>query len=441
MILSIQNYFETMTEKVILLGINEINFEYVKYYVEKGLLPNFAKLLKNNNLVETTSESEYKLLEPWIQWVTLHTGKTYDEHKVFRLGDITQRKELSQIFEELEAKGKTVGAVSPFNADNRLKSAKFFIPDPWTKTPVSGNSFVRRLSDAVQQSVNDNANSKLDVRSLLSIGIGILRYVKMSRWPGYFKAFLNRANPGIKATILDRLLSDVFLSLWQKNKPDFSLLFLNSGAHIQHHYLFNSEAYKGDFKNPEWYCKPMYDPFIKILEEYDSTIGRLIDMDVKLIIATGLHQKPHKHLTFYWRLKNHVQFLKEIGVTSFKSVLPRMSRDFLIEFDNPTDCSAVKKVLEDFKDSKSGKQIFRCDNRGDSLFVELIFPDDIPADMAINNGAGLEIQQFKNFVSFVAIKNGEHDGVGYILSNFKFITESQIPLKDTKGKLLDLVLN
>ena len=36
----------------------------------------------------------------------------------------------------------------------------------------------------------------------------------------------------------------------EKIQPDFSNLFLNSGAHIQHHYLFNSKAYVGDIKNP-----------------------------------------------------------------------------------------------------------------------------------------------------------------------------------------------
>jgi hypothetical protein len=34
--------------------------------------------------------------------------------------------------------------------------------------------------------------------------------------------------PGAKALILDSLLADVHLTLWKKNKPDFSNLFLNS---------------------------------------------------------------------------------------------------------------------------------------------------------------------------------------------------------------------
>ena len=84
-----------------------------------------------------------------------------------------------------------------------------------------------------------------------------------SRWSHYLKTVFKVKKPGAKALILDSLLADVHLTLWKKHKPDFSNLFLNSGAHIQHHYLFNSKAYQGNIKNPEWYCPKDYDPLIQ----------------------------------------------------------------------------------------------------------------------------------------------------------------------------------
>ena len=115
-----------MKNKTILLGLNELNFDYIKFYVNKGLLPSFKKIFEIQKPIETVSEKEYKLLEPWVQWVTIHSGKSYKEHNVFRLGDIVNNPELSQIFEELEAEGLSVGAVSPFNAENRLKNPSQF---------------------------------------------------------------------------------------------------------------------------------------------------------------------------------------------------------------------------------------------------------------------------------------------------------------------------
>jgi len=327
-----------MTNKTILLGLNELNFDYIKFYINQGLLPNLKKILDIQSPIETVSEGDYKLLEPWVQWVTIHTGKTFEEHKVFRLGDIVDHPSLSQVFEELESEGLTVAAVSPFNADNRLKSPSFFIPDPWTKTKPSGNWIVKGLYNAVHQSVNDNAKEKLNIQSMASLGLGLLLYVPISRWFHYVKTVSKAKNPGAKAVVLDSLLADVHLTLWKKHKPDFSNLFLNSGAHIQHHYLFNSKAYQGNLKNPDWYCPKGYDPLIQILSEYDYQIGEILKLkDIKLVIATGLHQQPHEHLTFYWRLKEHVKFAEMIGIKNFSEILPRMSRDFLVKFKNETD--------------------------------------------------------------------------------------------------------
>ena len=219
-----------MKSKTILLGLNELNVDYIKFYISQGLLPNFKRLFEIQEPIETTSEKEYKLLEPWVQWVTIHTGKTYEQHNVFRLGDIVNHPELSQLFEELENEGLSVGAISPFNAENRLKNPSFFVPDPWTKTNPSGNWIVKALYQAVHQSVNDNAKSKLNFKSMISLGLGLLLYVPISRWLHYVKIVFKAKNPGAKAVILDSLLADVYLTLWKKHKPDFSNLFLNSGC-------------------------------------------------------------------------------------------------------------------------------------------------------------------------------------------------------------------
>jgi len=432
-----------MKNKTILLGLNELNFDYIKFYINQDQLPNFKKLFEIQTPFETISEKEYRLLEPWVQWVTVHTGKTFDEHKVFRLGDIVNNLEISQIFEELEAEGLSVGAVSPFNAENRLKKPTFFVPDPWTKTNPSGNWIVKALYQAVHQSVNDNAKSKLNLKSMVSLGLGLLLYVPISRWFHYIKTILKVKKPGAKAVFLDSLLADVHLRLWKIHKPDFSNLFLNSGAHIQHHYLFNSKAYQGDLKNPEWYCPVGFDPLIQILSEYDYQIGKLLMLkDVKLIIATGLHQQPHKHLTYYWRLNEHIKFAKMIGVKNFIEILPRMSRDFLIKFNKETDAIDAEKLLDSFYFSKDDTKIFEVDNRGNSLFVELVYPNDIDeTDSIYSKETKFKLEKFKSYISFVAIKNGEHNGIGYVTSNFDLKQKEKIELSSLKSIIKKVALS
>jgi len=421
--------------KTILLGLNELNFEYIKFYSNKGLLPNFKTIFNNYKVVQTQSEDEYKLLEPWIQWATVHTGKTFAEHQIFRLGDIVNSDE-NQLFESIESRGYSVGAVSPFNAKNELKNPAFFVPDPWTITNVSGNWLVKALYKAVHQSVNDNASGKLSISTLATLAIGVLRVVPLKRYPEYLKYFLNRRRPGTKAVILDGLLADTFMFLFKKHKPDFSNLFLNSGAHIQHHYLFNSEAYDGEFSNPDWYCEKDYDPLIIILKQYDRIIGDLLKSDINLLLATGLHQQPHNNLTFYWRINKHEEFTQKLGLDGVDQVLPRMSRDFLIEFNSVENASKGEQILNSLVMDKDRLKVFNIDNRGKSLFVELIYSSEITEGYSVSSTTtNLVIKNFKNLISFVAIKNGEHNGVGYFVYDPKKINSpipSTIQLKEVR---------
>lgn len=428
-----------MDKKIIFLGLNELNFEYIEYYIDKGFLPNIGKIINKHGYQETASESEYKLLEPWIQWVTIHTGKTFKEHNIFRLGDIVNNKDVKQFFELIEDRGYSVGAVSPFNADNRLKDPSFFVPDPWTKTEASGEKYLKAAAKAVSQAVNDNASEKISLNSIISLLIGFIRTVPISKYSQYLKlASQIKSKVGIKAILLDKLLGDFFIKSWSQKKPDFSLLFLNTGAHFQHHYMFNSLAYKGKLKNPEWYCPESQDPLLLILKEYDMIIERLLKKGTRIIICTGLHQKPHSKNTYYWRLNAHKNFLEEeMKIKGIKAVTPRMSRDFLITFESKEQALEAQNALEEYKAKKDNQRIFEVDNRGFDLFVELIYADDIQNSFEI---VGTKtISEFKKHVSFVAIKNGEHDGIGYYLDTqfVKNKSKERIPLKNVFEKVMN----
>ena len=87
--------------KLILLELNEITFPWLESYIRAGYLPEFAKLFGTYSVCTTSSEEDYDHWEPWIQWVSIHTGKTFAEHGIFRLGDIQNLKS-EQIWDFLE---------------------------------------------------------------------------------------------------------------------------------------------------------------------------------------------------------------------------------------------------------------------------------------------------------------------------------------------------
>ena len=71
------------------------------------------------------------MLEPWIQWVSIYTGKRANEHKIFRLGDI-KKYSGDLIFNTIEKLNKSIGLVCSMNVANNFKESKYFFSDPWT---------------------------------------------------------------------------------------------------------------------------------------------------------------------------------------------------------------------------------------------------------------------------------------------------------------------
>jgi hypothetical protein len=414
---------------LLFLELNEVNFDYLIGYIKAGKLPTISRLLAAHGFVRTESERKYQHLEPWIQWVTAHTGMTFAEHGVFRLGDIVHH-DLPQVWEVLEQNGMSVGAISPMNAKNRLRRPAFFIPDPWTKTAVSASPALEKLHRSIAQVVNDNSSAQISLASAFHLLRGFLSYSATGNWPRYFSLLATaRGCPWRKAMFLDLLLADVFCSEVARSRPDFSSLFLNAAAHIQHHYLFSSTVYDGANANPDWYVSPRHDPVFEVYELYDHILESVIRQEPKarIMIGTGLHQNPHGESTFYWRLVDHAAFLRLIGV-QFVEVLPRMSRDFLIVFADSTAAANGERLLKSAT-TADGVTLFEVDNRGHELFVELAFAQDIGQGMAFSAGKQ-HYQDLRSHVAFVAIKNGEHSGIGYLVDtgSSPMVSTETIPL-------------
>lgn len=408
-----EDVLKTLNNKrLILVELNEVNFEFALAYAERNALIHLQRVVKG--MQRTSSEMDYEKLEPWIQWVSVHTGKVAAEHRIVRLGDIVGSG-IPQFFEVIEAAGYKVGAISAMNTENRLQAPAYFIPDPWTVTPSDGSFWSTALGRAVSQAVNDNSNARLSGKSILALLGGLIRFARPCNYFYYFRlALRSRGSPWRKALFLDLFLHDLHLRMFSRKRPDFSTIFLNAGAFIQHHYLFNArDAVKSNLRNPSWYVRADQDPFEEMLEVYDRILGDYFAMEeVDLIIATGLTQKPYDRVKYYWRLKDHMAFMEQIGVNC-RTVHPRMTRDFTIEFGSIEAARYGAKQLAEIICEIDGKPIFgEIDNRGLSLFVTLTYGEKIENELIVKRGN--KRIDLKQHVVFVAIKNGMHDGKGFV---------------------------
>ena len=373
-----------MSLKLLFIQLNEINFDLVDKYLlvsKKNKFTNL-KIIKNNyESFDTYAEDKYENLEPWIQWVSVNTGKVFNKHNIFRLGDIVNFPNEKQIFEKIENRGFTVGAISPMNTENRLNNPSYFLPDPWTETHSDSSRFSKRLSSMLKQAINDNASGKLSINSILTIFEIIYKTLDYKATPFLLKLiFSSLIKPWKKSLVLDYLIHLVHIYFLKKKLPNFSSIFFNAGAHIQHHYLYNTKHIKNLPKNPDWYLKRSYDPIEDMLEVYDQIIGDYLELSKnknQLLISTGLSQVPYDMVKFYYRLKNHQLFLKKIGI-NYSSVQPRMTRDFEIIFNSDNDMNDAKNILKNIKSKKNNLNIFdEIEERDKSLFVVLTYPYEV----------------------------------------------------------------
>jgi hypothetical protein len=400
--------------KLILLSFNELNFDFIKYYLKNKKYKNFSKII--DKITYTKSETQYKLLEPWIQWVSIYTGKKAEQHKIFRLGDIVNFKE-ETIFDQID-KSYSVGAICPMNVNNNIKNPGYFIPDPWTSTISDNNFWSKKIHRTISFFVKDNAKKSFSIKNYFNLLIIVIKFINFKNIYLYFFLIVTSVKyKWRKALFLDLLLNDIHLKLICKKKVNFSNLFLNAFAHIQHHYfLFSPAITNVNFKIPEWYKKNnKKDPLEEALYIYDKILGDYLSIkDYKLVMATGLTQVPYDILKFYYRLKNHNLFFEKFNIKFFK-VIELMSRDFILQFDNDIISKNAADLIKNI--SLNSIKIFKVDNRGSNLFITLTYPHEISSKDKIFVNSIDELNLI-DFISFVAIKNGMHSGEGFYYDNF-----------------------
>jgi hypothetical protein len=402
-----------LKKKLILIQLNEINFDVIRLYSHKYNF-NFFNKKNLDSLITTASEKEYHLLEPWIQWVSVYTGLSANEHKVFRLGD-NQKNSLIQIFENIEENNFEVGAICPMNAKNNLNKTKYFIPDPWSSSKPNNNYINNLIFSTISKLVNNNSKNSVSIIDLFILIFIFLKFFRFNHLKSLFRIIFRLKKKWNKALLLDYILNNIHLSYIYKHKPNFSSIFFNAGAHIQHHYFFNSKLLTNqNFNNPTWYIREEEDPILDMIKFYDDIlIGYFNNNSYDILIATGLSQVPYDREKYYYRLKNHSRFLKILNI-DFKNVHPRMTRDFLIEFSNQEDQKKCLMRLEAIN-KLNNKNIFNYDIRKDTIFVTLAISEKVTpeSELILENNKKINIY---NEVSFVALKNGMHCEKGYILS-------------------------
>ncbi len=221
--------------KIILLEFNELSPTLMDRFIDMGKLPNFKRLRDESQVLITEASERGWELNPWVQWVTVHSGLNYDEHRIIELDEGTQMKR-ERIWDVVSRSGKPVWLCGSMNIGYQQPLNGAVMPDPWT-TKVSASDSLKTFFRFVQQNVLEHSTNRpalgagdyvkflwFMVTHGLSFGtvIAILRQLVSERF--------NDSVRWKRAVLLDKLQFDVFRWYSPKTSPSFLyLLFEQHG--------------------------------------------------------------------------------------------------------------------------------------------------------------------------------------------------------------------
>ena len=109
-----------MVKNLLLIELNECDFDYFLYGSKKYNYPQIIKFFstKKKLITFTNDKSEGFNLDPWVQWVSVHTGKISKSHKVYRLGQKLNNS-TDQIWDKLSKKKNKKFCLGHFQWDSK----------------------------------------------------------------------------------------------------------------------------------------------------------------------------------------------------------------------------------------------------------------------------------------------------------------------------------
>lgn len=445
---------------IIALELNELCPTLLDQWMGEGLLPNFKKLHDQSAVFVTQADvSDPGLLEPWIQWYSVHTGLAYEQHKVFHLTE-GARAGFKDIYQHLIENDRKVGSfasmnVAPFSADG-----SFFVADPWSEKADASPSELNIYNRFVSFNVREYSNSSNNM------GMGeYLQFLSFMTQNGLRPATVRKIIQQLAAektsgkplswrrvAILDGLQFDVFRSYYRKYRPAFASFFLNSVAHLQHSYWrhMDPEAFtvRPDADELESYGDAIRTGY----QMMDKLVGDFLvlaeETGAQLMMMTALSQQPFLKYEetggqHFYRLHNVENFFKRLGI-EWEKVDPTMTHQYLARFASIDAAEAARQRIEALR-TEDGRALFGfapVEGHADSLYFGCQISTKTDAKAVIVDGVSNRSFPFSDILYQIeAIKSGRHhpDGALWIQTGQHRKFEDKPSILDIMPTQLDLL--
>ncbi len=315
--------------------LNEFNFNYLIKGAKKYKSKSILKVLRLKKVKTFTKDitQDYNL-DPWVQSVSINTGKSSKKHKIFKLGQRIE-KNINQIWDVLTKNQISCSVYGTMNS--RLKKNKYmnyYLPDPWNFKDKTWPSSLMGLYFLPNYYAKNYLNFSFFKFFYLSITFFITLIINskilnlLNDLVFSLKIILKK---GIKNYILfflyDLILLNIFNHNNQKKSSLFSIIFLNSLAHYQH----NNWDEKKNEKYFFLFTDKIFSKILELKKDYSS-----------IIIFNGFTQKKIKS-QYLLRPKDPKKFISNF--IKFKNLEQDMTNGGFIFFQNIQQAKNGVKVL------------------------------------------------------------------------------------------------
>jgi len=443
-----------MQPSVILIEMNELSPRLMSRFMSEGRLPNFQKLYSEAQVYVTDAQEEPPYLEPWIQWVTVHSGLSYREHQIFHLADghTLQQKCL---WDTLSEQGQRVWVCGSMNIRYDQPINGMVLPDPWATEVGPSDPLLERYFKFVRRNVQEYTNERVplsvaDYARFLSfmvrhgLSMGTARAIA-----GQLLAERLGHDRWRRAVLLDKLQFDVFAHFYRKLNPNFSTFFLNSTAHFQHLYWRNLEPDLFQMR-PTAAEQETYEPAILFgYQEMDRLLARfddLVDDNTTLVFCTALSQQPCLKYEadggkLFYRPKDFGRLVALAGVDGIDEIIPVMSECFNIRFGSEDLAATAKERLSRLR--IEGAAALSLEQRGQMLYAACSVNKLLPKDVVLSMDDGEPSVPFYDYFYRVdGMKSGMHhpDGMLWIRRPDRKheVHREKIPLTAVAPMILDM---
>lgn len=413
---------------VIQLEFNELTPPLMFRFMEQGHLPNFRRLFEEAHVFTTDAEEEGLNLNPWIQWVTVHSGVGFSEHGVFLLGEGGNLR-TPLLGDVVSAAGQRVWLCGSMNVRCHTPIDGALLPDPWASDaaphPADLEPFFRFVRHNVMEHTNEERRlGASDVLAFLRFMAGHGLSAETA-WAVVRQLGKERSGRGHwrRVAILDRLQFDVFRWYYRRLQPQFSTFFLNSVAHLQHTHWRNLEPERFSLKpTPEEQAE--YEEAVLFgYRENDRMVGRFLELagdDATLVFLTALSQQPDlnwedrggKH---FYRPRDLTRVSAFAGIEAPHRCSPVMSEEFWLEFEDEADAARGESALAALR--VGAEPAFRVQRRGSEVYAGCgIFGSLDDAALLEDPRTGASTRFFDLLYQADSLKSGIHhpDGLLWI---------------------------